>query len=451
MRIHLGIDDTDSLAGGCTTKTAADLVRVLDSRGVTFVDFPSLVRLNPNVPWKTRGNGAVCLRIESKLPSEEILELAAEEIERSSRLGDSGTDPGIVLLSGTVPPEIIEFSEESLTRIVASSEALSLVTRIGAEALSYGSTQGIIGALAAIGTSLDGDCTFELIAYRSKSFIGRPRLVDRESVIRMNKEMKDATFNNVDPETGRILITPRGPDPILCGIRGEDPDSLSKAFQMLQIREPVESWMIFRTNQGTDAHLRKSCKVSELQDHSAAVVEGVVKENPRTIRGGHVIFLLEDETGSVCCAAYEPTGRFRNIVKKLEPGDRVRGFGGMRAAANQIPRTLNLEKLEVLGLVACMSSHNPVCPICGKRMKSAGKKQGYRCRHCDSHASSKTQQESSRDLEERVYLPPPRAHRHLTKPEIRYLRTRDGAGLQILSRWHSWDGVTLDNERVFPR
>ena len=452
MKLHLGIDDTDSLAGGCTTKIATDLVRKLESKGAAFLDYPSLIRLNPNVPWKTRGNGAVCLRIESELHSVEVLELAAEEIERSSRLGDPGTDPAIVLVGGAIPSDVAEFSVGALTRVVTPSAATSLIKKVGSEALSYGSAQGIVGALAAIGTSLDKDCTFELIAYRSKNFIGKPRLVDRESVMQMNEEMKDVTFNNVDPETGRILITPRGPDPILCGLRGESPEAVRKAFHMLRIREPVETWMIFRTNQGTDAHLMRKCRISELQDHSAVVVEGVVKEKPRTIRGGHVIFLLEEETGSVHCAAYEPTGRFRDVVRKLESGDRVRGFGGMRAADNEIPRTLNLEKLEVLKLVACMSSHNPICPICGKRMKSAGKKQGYRCEHCGSHATSKIQEEVVRDLDERIYLPPPRAHRHLTKPEVRYLRARHRINPPPQSEWHfPWGKSTLDKRVASPR
>ncbi|WP_455284279.1 hypothetical protein, partial [[Eubacterium] cellulosolvens] len=86
MRIHIGIDDTDSLAGGCTTRIAADLVFSLAKKGATFLDHPNLIRLNPNVPWKTRGNGAVCLRIESDISSEAILELAMEETERSSML-----------------------------------------------------------------------------------------------------------------------------------------------------------------------------------------------------------------------------------------------------------------------------------------------------------------------------------------------------------------------------
>ena len=436
MRIHLGIDDTDSLAGGCTTRIAANLVSILDSKGVAFLDYPNLIRLNPNVPWKTRGNGAVCLRIESNLNAEEVLELAAEEIERNARLGDPGTDPGIVVLAGAVPSDLEEFSKEALTRVVTPREAVSAISRVGAEALSYGSIQGIVGALASIGMPLEDDYTFELIAYRSDDFIGKPRLVDNESVVRMNKEMEQVTFNNVDPETGRILITPRGSDPILCGVRGESPEAVRKAFHMLRISEPVKAWMIFRTNQGTDAHLTRRCRIAELQDHSSIVVEGTVKEKPKTIRGGHVIFVLEDETGSVNCAAYEPTGRFRETVKQLEAGDQVRGFGGMRSADERIPRTLNLEKLEILELAACPSSHNPVCPNCGKRMKSAGRSQGYRCKRCGHHATSKIQQASSRNLVKRIYLPPPRAHRHLTKPEVRYLRTRTEISEPPSPEWH---------------
>jgi len=436
VRIHLGIDDTDSLAGGCTTRIAVDVVRTLDSKGATFLDYPNLIRLNPNVPWKTRGNGAVCLRIESALSVEEVLELAAEEIERSSKLGDPGTDPGIVALADPVPSDVVEFSAEALTRVVAPAEAISAISNARAAGLSFGSPQGIIGALAAIGMRLDGDYTYELIAYRSRACIGKPRSVDAHSVLRMNDEMGEVTFNNVDPETGRILITPRGPDPILCGVRGESPEAVRKAFQMLQFREALEAWMIFRTNQGTDAHLVRHNRVSQLQDHSAVVVDGVVKEKGHTIQGGHVIFLLEDETGSIHCAAYEPTGRFRDIVRKLEPGDKVRAYGGMRAANKEIPRTLNLEKLGILKLTACVLSHNPICVNCGRRMKSAGKGQGYRCEHCGSHAPSKIHEVVRRDLGERLYAPPPRAHRHLTKPEIRYLRPRKGVSSPPLAEWH---------------
>ena len=57
---HVGIDDTDSLDGGCTTWVASRVIEAL-LPDYELIGAPRLVRLNPNVPWKTRGNGAVAL------------------------------------------------------------------------------------------------------------------------------------------------------------------------------------------------------------------------------------------------------------------------------------------------------------------------------------------------------------------------------------------------------
>jgi tRNA(Ile2)-agmatinylcytidine synthase len=436
VRTHLGIDDTDSLSGGCTTKIAADLVQLLTREGVTFLDYPSLIRLNPNIPWKTRGNGAVCLRMESTLDSRDILELAIEEVERSSKLDEAGTDPAVAIVEGEVPSSVLRFGKEALTRVVTPEEATSMIREIGGQAIAFGSLQGTVGALAAIGTVLDNNFTFELIAYRHESFIGKPRLVDKESIVEMDGRMRELTFNSVDPETKRILITPRGPDPILCGIRGENPRAVGEAFRMLRIHEPVGAWMIFRTNQGTDAHLTRNLRISEAEGNSAVVIQGTVEGEPRTIQGGHVIFSLKDESGSICCAAYEPTGSFRKVVKMLREGDKVRGFGGIRPAGNGVPKTLNLEKLEVVELAPSVVHRNPVCPVCGKRMKSAGRNQGFRCERCKTREFSKVNGFFRRELTNGVYLPPPRAHRHLTKPMIRYARPEPDFAWPPESEWH---------------
>src|SRR5881628_1099708 len=61
MVLWIGVDDTDSLQGMCTTFLAAEIVRDLTD-DYDLVGFPRLVRLNPTIPWKTRGNGAICLR-----------------------------------------------------------------------------------------------------------------------------------------------------------------------------------------------------------------------------------------------------------------------------------------------------------------------------------------------------------------------------------------------------
>src|SRR5437867_11638385 len=64
MVLWIGVDDTDSLRGMCTTFLAAELVRDL-TRDFALVGYPRLVRLNPNLPWKPRGTAALCLRVGS--------------------------------------------------------------------------------------------------------------------------------------------------------------------------------------------------------------------------------------------------------------------------------------------------------------------------------------------------------------------------------------------------
>src|SRR2546426_8046037 len=127
MVLWIGIDDTDSLQGMCTTFLATEIVRDL-TRDYDLVGFPRLVRLNPNIPWKTRGNGAVCLRIahgrgqprvvgsfnrdpvrsyprgttpESK---DEICDRVRALVERWSRLEDPNTNPAFVVLTDQPGP-----------------------------------------------------------------------------------------------------------------------------------------------------------------------------------------------------------------------------------------------------------------------------------------------------------------------------------------------------------
>ncbi|MBO7205313.1 MAG: DNA-binding protein, partial [Candidatus Methanomethylophilaceae archaeon] len=55
------MDDTDSVRGNCTTFLATEIIRELSS-DFDLIGNPRLVRLNPAVPWKTRGNGSLILR-----------------------------------------------------------------------------------------------------------------------------------------------------------------------------------------------------------------------------------------------------------------------------------------------------------------------------------------------------------------------------------------------------
>ncbi|HPS89774.1 MAG TPA: tRNA(Ile2) 2-agmatinylcytidine synthetase, partial [Methanosarcina vacuolata] len=62
---------------------------------------------------------------------------------------------------------------------------------------------------------------------------------------------------------------------------------------------------------------------------------------------------------------------------------------------------------------------NPVCPTCGKYMKSSGQNQGFRCKKCGTQATSKIRCETKRNLTAGLYEVPPCARRHLAKPLVR--------------------------------
>jgi len=423
VKLHIGIDDTDSPRMGCTTYVAALIVQRLRELSVPFVDYPNLIRLNPNVPWKTRGNGALCLRVRCpENLAEQIKEIVIETVEENADLSFRGTDPGIVFLPQEVPPEIQIFSRNAIQGLVKMDTALCLIRRFGAEAVGLKKGRGIVGGLAAIGEKLTADYTYEIIAYRRRENRGTVRRIDAKTVIQMDMETRPLTFNNVDTGTGRILITPRGPDPILYGIRGETPEILKKAFEIVRCKEPIERWVIFRTNHGTDAHLRRVNSIKEVNPHNPVIVKGTVAKEPRTIPGGHVIFSIHDRSGQVDCAAYEPSGELRKVARLLKPGDLIEAMGGARSPSANNPTTLNLEKINILKLAPNLVSQNPVCPECDKRMESMGRNKGFRCKKCRFRDSNlkKTVLEIERPTKPGLYIAPARSQRHLTKPFSRY-------------------------------
>ena len=61
--MFVAADDTDSMRGNCTTYLATEIIRELVIDGdLDLIGFPRLVRLNPAIPWKTRGNGSLVMR-----------------------------------------------------------------------------------------------------------------------------------------------------------------------------------------------------------------------------------------------------------------------------------------------------------------------------------------------------------------------------------------------------
>ena len=416
---HIGIDDTDSVKGGCTTYVASLIFQKLLARGIRPFDLPWLVRLNPNIPWKTRGNAALAIHllIEDNR-TDEARQIALRTVGQFTDFSDPHADPAVAFLSGPVQANLRGFYQQALQDVLTVKQAKAIAEAAGVEVHLIKGQRGIVGSVAAMGAGLrETDHTFEIIAYRSKGALGTQRRVDSDSVRQMDRELQDRTFQNWDPETGRVLVCPHGPDPVLLGIRGDRPGVLWDALNRVQIGEPVERIMIFRTNQGTDAHIRSPKNISTLRPYQTAFVSGRVETTPRVLKGGHTLFRLNDGTGSIDCVAFAQSGSMMRTTRELLPGDHIEVSGGVRKRAEDL-LALNLEKIKTLHLVEKFQELNPSCPACGGRSESMGKNQGLRCKNCRIHLGkvAKDRIMVKRTLSPSVYIPPPRSRRHLASP-----------------------------------
>jgi tRNA(Ile2)-agmatinylcytidine synthase len=419
--LYIGIDDTDSSSGMCTTYITCVIISKLKDCGFKITGFPRLIRLNPFARFKTRGNGATSFKLELKSDKEvdEVKKIVLENVELLSVLKDERTNPGVVFYDGEITSELQKFGLETIRNIVTIEDAEALLNRVGADFYKFKNGRGIIGALAAISCPLD-DKTYELLAYRTPENYGTPRRIDHKSVVKMNDNTYPVTFDNLDQ--GYIAIEPHTPCPVLYGIRSENPEILSQAKDTVKILEPLERFCIYLTNQHTDMHLQKVENISDMEKFKCYIVEGTVKNKPHVIEGGHLIFTLGDDSGQIECAAYEPTKQFREFVRELEPEDALRVYGGIGEGIT-VKGTLNIEKFELLKLGDLFVSNNPMCD-CGKRMKSAGTGKGYKCPKCGSKLGEDKKEivKIQRNIKIGFYETPPSARRHLSKPIVRIKR-----------------------------
>jgi tRNA(Ile2)-agmatinylcytidine synthase len=432
-KLHIGFDDTDSLKGSCTTHLAT-LITTEIFDYVTFLDFPNLIRLNPNIPYKTRGNGAIALRISGERSDLEYSkEIVIKLTEKFSRLKDENTNPGIAFLEGSIPSRVLDFSNRAMWDVLTIKEAEEFEELNKIQFIKYGNGRGIIGGLSAIGNPLNNDFTYEHLTYRMPEKYGTKRLINRDSIIAADKATP-LTFNNVDYEYSAVMITPRGADPVFTGIRGETVEEVQKAWKLMEPLEKIAMTMVFRTNQHTNHHFVNNFTIQKLRPHISAIVNGTVSKDPFYIEGSHLIFSIKDDTGEIDCAAYEPTKRFRGYLNKLVLGDNITVFGGLRPPEDKHPLTINIERLRVNALADVYNFENPYCDKCGARLKSAGKNKGYKCFKCSAIFREKKpiKKLKKREISVKEYLPPIIAHRHLTKPFFR--NNRDNTNQQLTQK-----------------
>jgi tRNA(Ile2)-agmatinylcytidine synthase len=400
----IGIDDTDSPAGMCTTYLGAVLARGL-IREHMRVNEARLVRLNPNVTFKTRGNAAVMLDAEGD--PDRAFAIACALVEELAEFSCTNTNPGVVVTEQKPDPA---FYRKAVTDFSTVEEAVAILDATGARYRGWKNRRGLIGATAAVASDL-ADRTSEILVYREPARFGTPRSVDRQSLFEAEAATFPHTWDTVDEVNDVVVCVPHTPDPVLFGIRGESPQWVMMARQMIDSEKPGLE-QIWVTNQGTDAHLLAT-RIGELREGLSYQVRGTVADSPKTGTGGHVSFTIRDRGHTVRCMAYEPTKNFRQVVRQLVPGDAIIAVGSFKK------ESINLEKIRIISLARPVITHPPLCPACNKRMTSDGKGKGYKCKKCGARSDEKDVQEIPRTLETGWYEVPPTARRHLAKPLCR--------------------------------
>ncbi|WML67176.1 MAG: tRNA(Ile2) 2-agmatinylcytidine synthetase TiaS [Methanoregula sp. SKADARSKE-2] len=404
MDMRIGIDDTDSPVGMCTTYLGAVLARRLIGEQMRVRE-ARLVRLNPNVTWKTRGNAAVMLDVEGD-PGR-AFGIACAAVEELADFSCANTNPGVVLSECPLDPAFYEKAVKAFCRI---DEAVKILEANGALFRGYKNRRGLIGATAAVASELD-DRTSEILVYRKPFFFGTPRSVDRSSLFAAERATFPHTWDTADEQNGVVVCVPHTPDPVLFGIRGESPSWVMLARSLIESEEPglEQVWV---TNQGTDAHLIPGT-IGNLHEGISYAVKGTVEGKPATGTGGHVSFEMGEGDCRVRCMAYEPTKGFRTIIRQLVPGDSVIAAGSFKKGS------INIEKLKITSLAKAITTRPPVCRACEKRMTSDGKDKGYKCRRCGAREEVPEVTEHSRTVRPGWYEVPPTARRHLAKPLCR--------------------------------
>ena len=430
--LHIGIDDTDSPKGMCTTFLAYKIINRLKKENVDFLDFPNLVRFNPNIPWKTRGNGAVGFKISTSNPKK-IKNLVKKFVKQYSDV-ENGANPGLVFCQDeNIPDEFLRLSSDAMWKLIHRNEAKKILLKYNLDFFYLGNGQGLIGATSVIGYNFE-DQTYELLSYRKPSQFGKKRFLEKSKVKQMQEKTYPDTFNSFDSKKNKVLLMPHGPDPVFYGVRGENSTALISASKMIQPKEKLAGYLIFKSNQGTGDHLKNEIDVNNFSPYISGKLQGTVNSKPTITRGGHVFFSIVTNDIKIHCAVYKQT-QITGIAKELIVGDKIKVGGGVRKATKTLPRILNLEFIQILKLEKKSKFVNPFCKKCKKHMKSKGKNQGFQCIHCKSTSDHKTCKFISRSLKKQLYIPDVSAHRHLTKPVQRMKQKNKSEKFNPNSLW----------------
>ncbi|MFB6471149.1 MAG: DUF1743 domain-containing protein [Vulcanisaeta sp. AZ3] len=365
----IGIDDTDWEGGGCTTYVMYSFMKYLISEGSIdkIVGLPRLTRLNPYVPFKTRGNASLSavLRVDDNHEAEDYVELMQGMIDQMARRVGK-TSPGIAYLItddiNNINDRLVWFYRKSVNDVVTIDLANRIAEKAKAKLIGG---RGVIGALASLGFA-PKDATYEFIAYRTEGS-ERP-MISVDDVTVWDNITRPLTFLNIDGD--KILIEPHGPDPVLFGVRGDSPYHVLAMGNYLANKYSAIGWILYITNQGTNAHMTNTN--GYLPYTNTVVIDVIV--NVRFDEHGHANLILGNGIRAVVYRHLGISGSLLNCIGCL-----VQVWGSVKPGDDRL-------SIYVEGIRVIHDRHveikNPKCPVCGGSTESLGRDGLLRCRRC---------------------------------------------------------------------
>ena len=390
----LGLDDTDSLMGGCTTHLFSKILNQLPDYA-KLIGLPRLVRLYPFAQRRTRGNAAVCAQIAIDEGAEgdwfQFLDELWEEKLRNY-VGVVAESEHNTREQYPSDPGLVWFDKQPDRKFYYSCVRREVKANRLPKAVFSRGGHGLIGAAAACAWPM-AFVTYETIAYRIESNIGTQRKICTDTLAKIDSI--EGTFWSRDPSNGKGLIAPRGPCPVLFGIRARDGKTSEIAAEKMIAAEDCEqvgSFTTFVTNQCSD-------------DHIIGLNNGTLKE-VNILRNGHVALIVNGKTWM----AFRSSGDVKNLAQSLRKGDQLSAKGLWKDS-----QTLHLEKLMITKAVP-RTKKRPLCTDCNVRTKSMGKDQGVRCPSCGERFKASWEYSSTMEIEGSWSQPPLDSRRHLAKP-----------------------------------